>query len=318
MHLLSFNRKQFCILKRILFFQQQSNTFPRFTGGYKNMSMSKSVYISYQFQEMSILIYPDMYRDLQNIRYLGNTPILVGNLSDESENYGIAWVRRDPQGSSRPPFGLGQDSLKNHTVCWLWPMTVLSSRCFSIPPRIFFSLILQDTEVRLNRPAVTRLNFLAPLENCDICQLPVNRDLSRFPKLFENLWERSGNDSDRSLSTLGWIQSGPINSEIQLEQQIPQVQGWLGVYHSRSHGPAVWGPSELVISVDDWGRERIWYLCSMSLFVRRPSSSSKRVMFFLVCPLPLIYFKTTELDIWPLKLSFFLGFFLVTTWPEFS
>lgn len=54
------------------------------------MSMSKSVYISYQFQEMSILIYPDMYRDLQNIRYLGNTPILVGNLSDESENYGIA------------------------------------------------------------------------------------------------------------------------------------------------------------------------------------------------------------------------------------
>lgn len=34
-------------------------------------------------------------------------------------------------------------------LCWLWPMAVLSSRCFSIPPRIIFSMIFLGTEVRL-------------------------------------------------------------------------------------------------------------------------------------------------------------------------
>lgn len=136
---------------------------------------------------MSILIYPDIYRDLQSIRYLDNIPILVRALSDESQNYGISWVRRDPQGPSSPPFGLVQDSLKNHIVCWFWPMTLLFSRRFSIPHRIIFSMILWDTEVRL-----TGLQLPAQLScpSWKLWQCLPASSQQGFPKPFKNHWER--------------------------------------------------------------------------------------------------------------------------------
>lgn len=42
-----------------------------------------------------------------------------------------------------------------------------------------------------DRSVVPRIILLALLENWNIFQLPVNCDLSRFPRLFKNLWERS-------------------------------------------------------------------------------------------------------------------------------
>ena len=90
-------------------------------------------------------------------------------------------------------------------------MPVLSSRCFSIPPRIIFSMILQGTEVRLTGLQLPGSTFLPFLKIVSVCPHPVNRHLSRFPKLFKNHWERSFSDSARSLSTLAWIQSGPID-----------------------------------------------------------------------------------------------------------
>lgn len=198
-------------------------------------------------------------------------------------------------------------------------MAVLSSRCFSVPPRIIFSMILQDTEVRLTGcryqarlscPSWKLWQCLPASSQQGPFQIPktVKKPLREVLEWLRQVFEYHGMNPVRPHQL----------TEMQLEQQIPQVQGWMSVYHSCSHCPAAWGPPEPVISVDDWGRERIWYLCSLSLFVRWPSSSSKRPMFFLVCPLPLMYFKNTKLDIQPLKLFFFLAFFLFTSWPEFS
>lgn len=66
--------------------------------------------------------------------------------------------------------------------CWLWPLTALSFRYFSISPRIIFSITLPGTS-ETDRPAVSRVPFLTLLENWDIFQLSVGREFSRFPRL---------------------------------------------------------------------------------------------------------------------------------------
>lgn len=50
--------------------------------------------------------------------------------------------------------------------CWLLTVTVLSSRCFSIPPRIIFSMIFRGTEVRL-------------MQLCELAQSWISRMMDR-------------------------------------------------------------------------------------------------------------------------------------------
>lgn len=55
-----------------------------------------------------------------------------------------------------------------------------------------------------------RIFFLPLLENWNICQLPVNWELSRFPGPLENNWDLMLTSAS-SLSILGWISLGPMD-----------------------------------------------------------------------------------------------------------
>lgn len=74
-------------------------------------------------------------------------------------------------------------------------MPAMSFKCLSLTCRIVFSIILPCTEVRLTiRAVITRIFFLALLENLDICQLSGDWYLSGFPRQLKDNCERSCDD----------------------------------------------------------------------------------------------------------------------------
>lgn len=97
-----------------------------------------------------------------------------------------------------------------------------SSRCFSVPPKVIFSITLSDTEVRLTGLQLPWSFFFALLKNRDnVCHFPGSQDLSGFPILLKNHWERLC-DWYQELLEDSWMNSIKTHrfAEIQLEQKI--------------------------------------------------------------------------------------------------
>lgn len=124
-----------------------------------------------------------------------------------------------------------------------WAVLAMANDC--VVSRVFFSnpsrnLLHNLTSHRseTDRPVITSIFLLTLPENGDnICQLPVDRDLSRLPEPLKDngrngpampwsscpvLWQ----ESHRALS----IQAHPAGAA-----SLQQVQGWLGVYRPPSH-----------------------------------------------------------------------------------
>jgi len=102
-------------------------------------------------------------------------------------------------------------------------MTLLSLKCFSVNSQ---NNLLQDFtrhQSAIDRPVITRVFLLTLLENRDnICQLPVNWDLSRLPRLLKNNGERSHDNVGELFPYPGMNPIGPQRLTcIQLEQQVP-------------------------------------------------------------------------------------------------
>lgn len=76
----------------------------------------------------------------------------------------------------------------------------------SVTSRVIFHDFTRH-QSEADRHVISRFFFLALLENWhNVCYPSVNQDLSRFPKLLKNNWERSHNNI-----TLGWFPSGRVD-----------------------------------------------------------------------------------------------------------
>lgn len=97
-------------------------------------------------------------------------------------------------------------------LCWLWPMATLSFSCFLVAPNINFSIIFSRFFNKTDRPVITRVIFLALLENWTFAKFQSTGVSLNSQYHCKKIEKGLMMISVSSLSTLGWIPLGPIDS----------------------------------------------------------------------------------------------------------
>ena len=117
-------------------------------------------------------------------------------------------------------------------------MTMLCFKCFSVTPRIIFSIILAGTEVRLMGLSLLESSLLLFLKTGTFASFKLTGTFSDSQDCWKIIERVLVIVSSSSFRTPGLISSGPVKLVcVQMEQQIPHT-----LPQSQSFNSCLWGP----------------------------------------------------------------------------